>query len=275
MRLITVRRQFTEGECFPLFFWSDWHLLNVNCALDDLTKDRNTIRDTPNAMYVNLADNADCIIPDDKRYKAADFDWSLVNPKKMDTFGNEITRVLVEFEQPVIDKCLVKLMGNHEHTLLKRHGVNVTEDACKEMGVPELYAPGGAMVRIVFTDANNHACTVIMNLHHGTHTARYRSTLLNQLLLKLRYWPSVDILARGHCHFRGFVDEMRMNNNANFTALKQKRTLAVLSGGYLKTFGHEDDAGYAEVADLDPMDIGSQRVNIYPSRNGARLEAVL
>jgi hypothetical protein len=274
MRLITVRRQFTEGECFPLFFWGDWHRFNANCAKPDLAADRQTIATTENAMYCNMGDDADCIARDDKRYRADEVDWEVAKPERMDRFASEVVQDLSEFESPVADRCLVKLTGNHEATFSNRHHFDITEETCKSLGRPELYAPGGAMVRIVFTDAHKHSRTVIVNVHHGTHTARYRSTLLNQLLIKLRYWPTVDIMARGHCHFKDFASEERMATNATFTALHQKRTLAVLSGGYLKTFSEGDRAGYAEMKDLDPIDIGMQRVNIYPGQRGVRLEAV-
>jgi hypothetical protein len=274
MKLITHRLSFTEGDCFPFFFWGDWHRFNANCSKKELEADRRTIAETPNALYAHMGDGADCIARDDKRYTAAEVDWSLIRPQDMDKFAPLVVRDLVDFEAPVANRCVAKLRGNHETAFGHWHHCDVVWEVCERLGRGDLYAPGEAMVRLIFTDAHRHACTVVLNLHHGTHTARYRSTLLNQLLIKLRYWPTVDIMARGHCHFRDFSSEMRMATNANFSALHQRRAMAVLSGGYLKTFCDDDGAGYAEMKDLDPIDIGMQRVNIYPSRHGARLEAV-
>lgn len=274
MRFITRRVAFEEGDCHPFFFFGDGHRFNANCAKREQTADRDLIGKLPNALYAHMGDGADCIARDDKRYTAGEVDWDLIEPADMDRFASVVIRDQIDFERPIIDRCVAKLRGNHEAAFDHWHHNDIVGEVCERLGRPELYAPGGAMVRLVFSDKHGHTCEVVMNLHHGTHTARYKSTLLNQLLVKLKYWPSVDIMARGHCHFADFAHEPRMDTDKNFTRLKQHRALVVLSGGYLKTFMEGDRAGYAECKDLDPIDIGMQRVNIYPSRNGARLEAV-
>jgi len=50
----------------------------------------------------------------------------------------------------------------------------------------------------------------------------------------------------------------------------QRKVFVILTGGYGKSF--ED--GYAEALDLDPIDIGMARLDIFPSRHGAHLEVV-
>jgi hypothetical protein len=103
--------------------------------------------------------------------------------------------------------------------------------------------------------------------------AQSKATLLNLYMKKLRFYPDVDILARGHCHYYGVEDEPRTTGNQNWTKLRDKNVYAALTGGYLKTF-MEDGSCYSEDADYDPIDIGYQRFNLYPSREGARIEAV-
>ena len=278
MRFIVVRRTFSEGDCFPLYLWGDWHRLNANCDKGSLIRDRNTIAADPLAMYVHMGDGFDAILHRDKRYDPETVDWSLVEKRDMGRLGEAAIRDRVQFEEPVIDKCVAALLGNHEHTIddifdedLNFHSVRET---LRRMGREDLYCPAHAYIRFIFTDHNRHATHVDAQVHHGRRIARYKSTLLNQLLIKLRYWPSVRIMARGHCHYADASYESRVTANDNCTRLKEERAYAVLSGGYLKTY-LEDGHCYAEDYDLDPIDIGFQKLLLRPSRDGCKVEAVI
>lgn len=273
MRLITVRRTFEEGDCFPLYLWSDWHKGNANCAKHILTRDRDEIAAEPKAMYATLGDLYECIPYDDPRYDPAHVDWDFIAPEDMGHMSDVVVADRVAFEAPVIDKCLVSLWGNHDGKFSTRHHTDINLRALERMDRADAAARGAALVRIVFTDAHKHACQVVLNLHHGRRIAKYKSTLLNNLLIKLRHWNDVDILARGHCHFTGAASEARVGFDRHFHDLRDKKVYAALTGGYLKTY-LEDGSCYAEDFDLDPIDIGMQRFLVYPSRYGATVKAV-
>lgn len=275
MELITRRLQFTEGDCFPLFFWGDWHLFNAGCAKKELYRDRETIRSTPNALYVHMGDGADFITKDDFRHRAASIDWEIMDPRRQDEYRDVAVDFLTEFERPVADKCCVRLNSNHPGKFDRLHHTATTKCICANLGQRELYAQASAGLRLIFADKHKHSCEVVMQLHHGRSTAKFKSTILKNILVKLRYWPEVDIMARGHCHFLGFDHEMRQGFDRGFTKTVEGRVIAVVSGGYLKTFSGNGNESYAEDADYDPIDIGMARINIYPSRYGARLECVL
>ena len=271
MKLLTVRRHFEEGDCHPLFFFGDWHRGNANCAKEPLAQDRCTITSTKNAMYINMGDAADYVSQKDRRFKEDHIDWDLYDRDK--PLIDEAVRDVTEFESPVIDKCIGALDGNHEREANRLHVTNVTVRRLEKFGKADWYCGSAALIRIIFTDKHRHACQVIVNVHHGKKTAVSKATLLNAYIRKLRYYPDVDIIARGHCHYLGFEPEPRVTCNANFTALKDRNAYAVLTGGYLKTF-MENGSCYSEDADYDPIDIGMQRFNLYPGRSGARIEPV-
>lgn len=273
MRLITVRRTFTEGDVVPFFLWSDWHRGNANCCKPQLTKDRDEIAASPNGMYATLGDLAECINYDDRRYDPADIDWDIFEPKDMGRLTDAVVADRVAFESSVISRCVASLAGNHDGRYSHTHHTDVNLRALERMGKAECAARGAVLLRIVFTDENRHSCQVVMNLHHGRRIAKYKSTLLNNLLIKLRHWDGVDILARGHCHFTGAESEARVSYDQRFKKLRDKKVYAALSGGYLKTY-QEDGHCYAEDMDLDPIDIGMQRFLITPSRYGASIQAV-
>jgi hypothetical protein len=275
VKFITIRRNFTEGECHPFGLWGDWHTGNKACAKSELLADREDIRTRPNALYANMGDNADYITADgDRRFRAADLDPDILSLADLDRLGDIETAWITEFEAPVIDRCVVQLGSNHPGRFDRKHSTDTMCRKLEALGGAELrdklWAPAMAVVRLVYTDESRHACEVVLNLHHGTHIAKYPSTLLNQLLIKARYWPTVDVIARGHCHFCRSDHQERQVFDRNYTRSVEQRIIVVLTGGYLKSLA----GGYSEDMDLDPIDIGMAWLNIFPSRNGARIEAV-
>ena len=158
MRLVTVRRSFTEGECFPLFLWSDWHRFNANCAKSVLARDRDEILTTPNAMYTTLGDLTECIAPDDPRYDPAHVDWSLIEARDMGRLSDVAVEDRVAFESPVIDRCLATTDGNHDAKWNARHHTDINLRALERMGRPDLWSRGAVLLRIVFSDHHRHTC---------------------------------------------------------------------------------------------------------------------
>ena len=273
MRHFTIRRQFTEGECHPFFFWGDWHTFNRSCAKGELHKDREIIRTTPNALYANMGDNADFIGHDDRRFKASQLDPDLLALEDLDELGDVQVAWLTEFEAPVIDRCVVQLGSNHANKFDRMHHTNTMKLKLKALGgkdlADKLWAPAMAQVQLLFTDEHGHACEVMLNVHHGTH-AGDPDLLLKRLRMKMRFWPTTDVMARGHCHWCRHTSEKRMVTDRRNKKLHDRSVFVILTGGYGKSF--EDN--YAEDMDLDPIDIGMARLDIFPSRYGARLEVV-
>ena len=274
MKYITVRRNFVEGECHPFFFWGDWHVGDAACAKGELASDRETIRTTPRALYANMGDNGDFIAPDgDRRFRADRLDRDLFDIGNLDELGDVQVDWLTEFEAPVVDRCVAQLGSNHPNKFDQKHQTNTMKRKLKTLGGAELidriWAPAMASVQLLFTDEHGHACEVKFNLHHGSHTGD-ADMLLRKIRMKLRFWPEVDVMARGHCHHLRQTRERRMVTGRRNTRVTQRSVFGILTGGYGKTF----EGGYAEAGDMDPIDIGMARLNIYPSRHGARIEAV-
>jgi predicted phosphodiesterase len=272
VKLITIRREFVEGDKFPLYFFGDQHRLNANADKNSMTRDRDEIAKTKNAMYIHMGDGSDCIAVKDRRFDSHTVDFSIVDPPRLGELGDVAVEDRVQFESSIIKKCIGAVDGNHEFRYNTENGTNITLRALDRMRHAEAYDPEGVIVTILFTDEHGHTCNASIFAAHGVATAKYKSTLLNNLLVKLRHWNDVDIIARGHCHYVGAMDEVRVGLNGNYKKLTQKNVYAVLSGGYLKTY-LEDGQCYAARADLDPIDIGMQRLTLYPSRYGLRIKA--
>jgi len=282
MRLITIRRNFTEGECHPFFLWGDWHTGNRACAKGELHRDRDVIASEPLALYVNTGDNGDFIARDDRRFKAEHLDPDIMSLDDLDRLADVQVEWLEDFERPVIDKCVAQVNSNHPGKYDRIHHTNTMRLKLKAIGGRDLerrlWCPAGAVIRVVYTDAHKHTCEVVLNVHHGNKTSKDPEVLLKHYRAKLQYWPDVDVLARGHCHWLRHTSLRPMHvswsrSDNGRSRLVERPHYAVLTGGYLKTFV-EDGSNYAEDVDLDPIDIGVARLNVWPSRYGAKIEVV-
>ena len=277
MRLVTVRRKFEENDRFTLYFFGDQHRGNRNAARGEMTRDRDEIANDPHGICFLMGDSHDCISKKDPRYDEAQCDWDLFPPVDSKYLSDCIVRDRVQFFEPLAGQLAIDLGGNHDGRYAKYAETDIRMRSLEHLGKAGCWVPGmgGALVRIIFTDKHRHACSLVLNMHHGTRTSKRKSTLLNAYADKLcTHWDQVDFLVRGHCHFKGIEDREKMVPNATHTRIGDKRVAAVLSGGYLKTY-REDGECYAEDADLDPLDIGMQRITVYPTRSGITWKGVV
>lgn len=277
MRLVTVRRSFTEGDVFTLYFFGDLHRHHRNAAKGEMSSDRDEIAADKNGILFLMGDTHECISKADPRYDEDQVDWSIVEPCDMRRLADVIVDDRAKFLEPVAGQIAVDLGGNHDTRYERYVESDLRLRSLERIGRADAWVPGmqAALVRIVFTDRHRHACTLVINAHHGKRTARRKATLLHSYADKLcSHWDGTDILVRGHCHMRGVEDREKMRPNATHTRLSDVRVAAVLSGGYLRTY-LEDGSSYAEDGDLDPIDIGMQTIKVYPTRSGVTWEAIV
>jgi len=277
MRLMTVRRPFEEGDEFTLYFFGDLHRHHRNAAKGEMARDRDEIAADPNGICFLMGDSHECISKSDPRYDEDQVDWSLIDPIDMRRLADVIVEDRAEFLRPLTAQLEVDIGGNHDTRYERYVESDLRLRSLERVGKASVWVPGmqGALVRVVFTDKHRHACSLMLNLHHGRRTAAKKATLLNSYLDKLcTHWDGVDFLARGHCHFRGVDDRDKMRANANHSRIGDVRVASVLTGGYLKTY-MEDGSSYSEDADLDPIDVGMQRIRVYPTRSGVTWKAIV
>lgn len=270
MKLPIVRRRFEEGDVFTLYFFGDLHRHHRNAAKRQMERDRDEIANDPKGICFLMGDSHECISKADPRYDEDQVDWSLIEPTDMRRLSDVIVADRATFLEPIVAQLEVDLGGNHDTRYERYAESDLRLRSLERIGKAGVWVPGmqHALVTVIFTDKHRHACSLTLNLHHGKRTAQKKATLLNAYAEKLcAHWDGVDFLARGHCHFKGVEDREKMRPNANHSRIHDVRVASVLSGGYLKTY-LEDGSSYAEDADLDPIDIGMQRIRVYPTRSG-------
>lgn len=275
MRLLTRRLPFAEGDSYTLYFFGDQHRHHRNAAKGHMKRDIEEIANDPNGLVFLMGDSHECISKNDPRYDEGSVDWSLIEPGySMKFLADTIVDDRTEFFRPIAEKIVVDLAGNHDGRYAKYAETDIRLRSLDRLGRSDAYVHGmgGALVRLVFEDEHRHMCSYVINAAHGKRTSKHKATLLNSYGEKLcHHWDNVDLLVRGHCHHRGYDDILKLCTNANHTKLKEKNVGVALSGGYLQTY-REDGEAYSEDLDLDPTDIGMQRIIVHPSRSGVHVE---
>jgi hypothetical protein len=93
-----------------LYMMSDGHEGNAACYEKGIIREVDIIRRDPRGLYAHLGDACESICVDDKRYDPN------VHGGRYKTIVAQNDRAF-ELERPIVRKCLLRLMGNHEFKL--------------------------------------------------------------------------------------------------------------------------------------------------------------
>jgi len=130
---VIARKIVREGKPMKLNLVAlgDLHVGHRNVDYDLLERVIDTIKDMPDCLWIGMGDWADCIVFRDKR-----FDLNAVDPTCM-TPDRQYRRVK-ELLEPIKDKCIGLLDGNHDYLFWRRYQHNYVDSLAYQLGVPYL-----------------------------------------------------------------------------------------------------------------------------------------
>ncbi len=199
---IIVDQMTDEWRLYPV---GDAHVGAFNCAETHLKRYIDHIRRDERGVWVGGGDYCDCVTPKDaKRFDLTNLpDWILmdgpitIRERLLDISKQERQRFL-EMVEPIKDKCIGLIEGNHEHSLMQYNNNGHHYLMCEELGVPNL--TDAAMIRLNFRKKNgNGGASIILFIVHGAGGGRTAGAEPNHLA-RLRQMADADIFLRGHSH---------------------------------------------------------------------------
>ena len=98
--------------------------------------------------YIKQTPNAYCILDGDLMDTA--IASSIGDTYSANLQPMEQLKQCVKIFEPIKDKILAVLPGNHENRVYKTDGVDLTEIMCSQLGIPEKYSPTTALLFIRF-----------------------------------------------------------------------------------------------------------------------------
>lgn len=237
-----IRCDLPYAEMIELHPMSDLHIGDSMSDFKLIMERIEHIKNTPNAYCVLDGDLMDTAIA------------SSVG----DTYGANLQpmeqlKLCVKIFEPIKDKILAVLPGNHENRVYKSDGMDITEIMCSQLGIPERYSPTTALLFVRFGKANkNRPQLYTMYITHGSGGGRKEGGKVNRLA-DLASIVDADIYIHGHTHLPLIFKEgfFRVSGSNSSVAMVDK--LFVNTAATLNYGGYGDKAGFKPASKVSPV----------------------
>lgn len=241
-----IRCDLPFAETIEIHPMADLHIGDSNCDYKSIIERIEHIRNTENAYCILDGDLMDTAIA------------SSIG----DTYGANLQpmeqlRHCVRIFEPIKDKILVVLSGNHENRVYKSDGLDITEMMCAQLGIPEKYSPTTALLFIRFGKAKSHGRENVRQLYtayvtHGSGGGRREGGKVNRLA-DLASIVDADIYIHAHTHLPLIFKEsfFRVSSSTSSVALVEK--MFVNTSASLNYGGYGDRQGFKPASKTAPV----------------------
>jgi len=244
---------------FRLYPIGDIHAGTLHCAEDLIKKQVKEIKENPHAIWIGMGDYADLITPKDPRW-----DVEVISPWVERSNVAESQRVwLVKLLQPIANKCVGLLAGNHEESIRRYNYQDIHLDLCRDLNVS--YLGYTAFVRFQFIRIRNSVTTFIGAFQHGSGGAQTEGGKIMRLK-KLMDSFNADICCMGHLHdIKTNVIPIMGIDESN--TIEQKVKVGAITGSWMRAYTQGIRPSYAEIKGYTPSTLGCPHFVIIPDKN--------
>jgi predicted phosphodiesterase len=241
-----IRCDLPFAETIEIHPMADLHIGDSNCDYKSIIERIEHIKNTENAYCILDGDLMDTAIA------------SSIG----DTYGANLQpmeqlRQCVKIFEPIKDKILAVLSGNHENRVYKSDGLDITEMMCAQLGIPEKYSPTTALLFIRFGKAKSHGRENVRQLYtayvtHGSGGGRREGGKVNRLA-DLASIVDADIYIHAHTHLPLIFKEsfFRVSSSTSSVALVEK--MFINSSSSLNYGGYGDRQGFKPASKTAPV----------------------
>jgi hypothetical protein len=208
MRVIRRDDTFDAGQEFELWGLGDFHAGAPDFDEAALRRDIKRIADNPDARVVLMGDYGDLIDPRRDRRS----DGNPIPERYRDAMfaeggiPSETVAHICEMVEPIKDRVLGMLEGNHELTVRKHMDRSIASEIAAELDISSrLIGYGGFIhwgMKRRSSGAARASSVVTIHAHHGYQAGRRSGAKLNEAQLEKSRYPTADIIMRGHAHDR-------------------------------------------------------------------------
>lgn len=240
-----IRCDLPYAEAVEIHPMADLHIGDSNCDFKSIMERIDYIKNTPNAYCILDGDLMDTAIA------------SSIG----DTYGANLQpmeqlKQCVAIFEPIKDKILAVLPGNHESRVYKSDGLDITELMCSQLGIVKRYSPTTALLFIRFgkDNSNRHGRPVLYTAYvtHGSGGGRREGGKVNRLA-DLASIVDADIYIHAHTHLPLVFKEsfFRVSGSNSSVALVDK--LFVNTAASLNYGGYGDRQGFKPASKRPPV----------------------
>ena len=204
--------------------------------------------------YIKNTPNAYCILDGDLMDTA-------IATSVGDTYGANIQpmeqlKLCVKIFEPIKDKILAVLPGNHENRVYRSDGIDITQIMCSQLGLQGRYSSTTALLFVRFGEQNgkrhNRRMLYTIYVTHGAGGGRKEGGKVNRLA-DLANIVDADIYVMGHTHLPAVLKEgfFRVSMGNSSVAMVDK--LFVNTAASLDYGGYGDTAGFKPASKRSPV----------------------
>ena len=204
--------------------------------------------------YIKNTPNAYCILDGDLMDTA-------IASSIGDTYGANLQpmeqlKQCVKIFDPIKDKILAVLSGNHENRIYKADGLDITSIMCSQLGIPEKYSETTALLFIRFgrnvTHGHNRPQLYTIYATHGSGGGRREGGKVNKLA-DLACIVDADIFVHAHTHLPLIFKNSFFRVSSSNSSVSQVEKLFVNTAAALNYGGYGDRQGYKPSSKAMPV----------------------
>jgi predicted phosphodiesterase len=179
-----------------------------------------------------------------------------------DTYGANLQpmeqlKQCVKIFEPIKDKILAVLPGNHENRVYKADGIDTTALMCSQLGVAEKYSTTTAVLFIRFgkgagSGHKNRPQLYTCYVTHGSGGGRKEGGKVNRLA-DLASIVDTDIYIHGHTHLPIVFKESFFRPHRGTCSVEPVEKLFVNTAAWLNYGGYGDKAGFKPASKRSPV----------------------
>jgi hypothetical protein len=155
--------------------------------------------------------------------------------------------------EPIKDKILAVLPGNHENRVYKSDGLDITEILCAQLGIPERYSPTTALLFVRFGKGfHNRRQLYTIYCTHGSGGGRREGGKVNKLA-DLAAIVDADIYIHAHTHLPVIFRESFFRVSGANSTVAPAEKLFINTAASLNYGGYGDKAGFKPASKRSPV----------------------
>jgi hypothetical protein len=177
-----------------------------------------------------------------------------------DTYGASIQPMeqlkhCVRLFEPIKDKILAVLSGNHENRIYRSDGIDITSLMCNQLGIHDRYSSTTALVFVRFGKvAKSHKRPQLYTIYvtHGSGGGRREGGKINRLA-DLSAIVDADIYVMGHTHLPVVMKESYFRVSGSNSSVQMVDKLYVNTASSLDFGGYGDAMGFKPASKKSPV----------------------
>ena len=262
MELVTITenaKNYLFNHPYIVYYLGDIHLGASNCDEIAFKKAVKMIQKDGNA-WIGMGDYIDAISYNDPRFNPLEVASKYAIKDLKDLIRKQADE-FISIVEPIKDKCIGLICGNHEHKYRKFNGFDVNSYLSENIGTIDLHQK--AWIKIIFKDSTRNRFTPVkIVVCHGTGGGGFREGYPINKVYDIFRWDIADVHIMGHLHH--LQTDRCEYNDYSYGIMRKLVSWFAVNGCFLSKTEEGVDS-YFEDRPGKESSIGMIKQYIYPS----------